>query len=148
MMFHILPLVVSYGVSIVEIWDENNSIIAGVGCNMWINFITLTLLISQRADYRFASSQWEMVLLCNDISHWLAANLESALSHYKENINHPSGVILKWSNTPAWTSQISKSYQVHSQIWNTSLCTDIYHTVMHSFSIYNILAELLALTES
>ena len=28
---------------------------------------------------RTDSSQWEMVLLCNDISHWLGANLESAL---------------------------------------------------------------------
>ena len=27
----------------------------------------------------FAPSQWETVLLCNDVSHWLGANLESAL---------------------------------------------------------------------
>ena len=32
-----------------------------------------------RADSWFASSQWETVLLCNDVSHWLDANLESAL---------------------------------------------------------------------
>ena len=32
-----------------------------------------------RADYRFAPSQWETPLLCNDISHWLDASLESAL---------------------------------------------------------------------
>ena len=32
-----------------------------------------------RADSRFAPSQWEMVLLCNDVSHWLGASLESAL---------------------------------------------------------------------
>ena len=32
-----------------------------------------------RADSRFASSQWETVLLCNDVSHWLGANLEPAL---------------------------------------------------------------------
>ena len=31
-----------------------------------------------RADYRFVTSQWE-TLLCNNISHWLGANLESAL---------------------------------------------------------------------
>ena len=30
-----------------------------------------------RADSRFAPSQWEMALLCNDVSHWLGANLES-----------------------------------------------------------------------
>ena len=32
-----------------------------------------------RADSRFAPSQWETASLCNDISHWLGANLESAL---------------------------------------------------------------------
>ena len=32
-----------------------------------------------RADARFVPSQWETALLCNDVSHWLGANLESAL---------------------------------------------------------------------
>ena len=32
-----------------------------------------------RADCRFAPSQWETALLCNDVSHWLGARLESAL---------------------------------------------------------------------
>ena len=32
-----------------------------------------------RADSRFAPSQWEVALLCNAISHWLGANLESTL---------------------------------------------------------------------
>ena len=32
-----------------------------------------------RADSRFAPSLWETALLCNDVSHWLGANLESAL---------------------------------------------------------------------
>ena len=32
-----------------------------------------------RADSRFAPSQWETALLCNDVSHWLGAKLESAL---------------------------------------------------------------------
>ena len=35
--------------------------------------------ISIRADSRFAPSQWKMALLCNNVSHWLGANLESAL---------------------------------------------------------------------
>ena len=33
-----------------------------------------------RADFRFAPSQWEMLILCNDVSHWLGENLESALA--------------------------------------------------------------------
>ena len=32
-----------------------------------------------RADCRFAPSQWETALLCNDVFHWLGASLESAL---------------------------------------------------------------------
>ena len=31
------------------------------------------------ADSRFAPSQWETTLLCNDVSYWLCASLESAL---------------------------------------------------------------------
>ena len=32
-----------------------------------------------RDDSRIAPSQWETALLCNDVSHWLDARLESAL---------------------------------------------------------------------
>ena len=32
-----------------------------------------------RADSRFVPNQWETGLLCNDVSHWLGASLESAL---------------------------------------------------------------------
>ena len=32
-----------------------------------------------RDDSRIAPSQWETVLLCNTVSHWLGASLESAL---------------------------------------------------------------------
>ena len=32
-----------------------------------------------RADSRFVPSQWETALFCYDVSHWLVANLESAL---------------------------------------------------------------------
>ena len=32
-----------------------------------------------RADSRFAPSQWESALLCNDVSHWLGASLRPAL---------------------------------------------------------------------
>ena len=37
------------------------------------------IVVVSRADFRFAPSQWETVLLCNNVSHWLGANLESAL---------------------------------------------------------------------
>ena len=34
------------------------------------------------ADSRFAPSHWETSLLCNDVSHWPGASLESALTEY------------------------------------------------------------------
>ena len=34
-----------------------------------------------RADFRLAPSQWETLLQSNAVSHWLGANLESALVH-------------------------------------------------------------------
>ena len=37
------------------------------------------LIYCNRADTRFPPSQWEMALQSNAISHWLGANLESAL---------------------------------------------------------------------
>ena len=38
---------------------------------------------SNRAESRFAPSQWETALLCNDVSHWLCTNLEAALFQYE-----------------------------------------------------------------
>ena len=38
--------------------------------------------IKYRGDSRFATSQWEMALLCNDVFHWLGASLESALEYH------------------------------------------------------------------
>ena len=39
-----------------------------------------------RADSRFAPSQWDTVLLCNDVSYWLGASLEPALYMHIEQI--------------------------------------------------------------
>ena len=36
-----------------------------------------------KADSRFAPSQWEMALLCNDVSYWLGTSLESVLNTLK-----------------------------------------------------------------
>ena len=41
--------------------------------------ISEPIMTKIRVDSRFALSQWEMALLCNDISHWLGESLESAL---------------------------------------------------------------------
>ena len=53
-------------------------------CQMGANLWTQEYRVVQwsRAVSRFAPSQWETALLCNDVSHWLGANLESALMKY------------------------------------------------------------------
>ena len=45
-----------------------------------VRSLFLDMKKSIRADSRVAPSQWETLLLCNAISHWLGANLESGLS--------------------------------------------------------------------
>ena len=47
-------------------------------CNIYTTPAWL-YFVGYRADSRFAPSQWETALLCNDVSHWLGTNLESAL---------------------------------------------------------------------
>ena len=44
----------------------------------WATGCLKGLFRRNRADSRFAPSQWEMPLLCNDISHWLGASLEKS----------------------------------------------------------------------
>ena len=56
-------------------------------CSLWRHCNDVPCIIQHRNDCRlisrtgcrFALNQWGTALLCNDISHWLGANLESAL---------------------------------------------------------------------
>ena len=51
---------------------------------IWILLITYSVWsfpCNIRADSRFALSQFKMVLICNNVSHWLGTNLGSALSY-------------------------------------------------------------------
>ena len=40
-------------------------------------------IVKYRADSRFAPSQWESALLCNDVSHWLGASIELPLKYIR-----------------------------------------------------------------
>ena len=48
-----------------------------------MSFIYSMACMGCRADSRIAPSQWGAVFLCNDVSHWLGARLESALGWVK-----------------------------------------------------------------
>ena len=71
------------------------SILIGWRCPLWIFSPRPVDDISTRADSRFAPSQWETALLCNDVSHWLGAKLESALW-----LRSP----MIWTKPPPYTS--------------------------------------------
>ena len=59
-----------------------------------------------RADSRFAPGQWETSLQSNAISHWLGANLDSAL--YTKNVHHPGDIpyihddVIPWKRVPSY----------------------------------------------
>ena len=80
-----------------------------------------------RADSRFAPSQWETALLCNDISHWLGASLETALNTW---IIHfpPSGVWARYYSSRltwiCWTNRVPQRYMwvPARDIWNAAGC--------------------------
>ena len=70
----------------------------------FVGFISLYRCVtdSKQADSRFASSQWETALLCDDVSHWLGASLESALELTFRYILFPSLLIKCLSHCRHW----------------------------------------------
>ena len=57
----------------------------------WIHHIwsDVTVIIRYSADARFVPSQWETSLQSNTVSHWLGANLASALRYIRPHIQTP-----------------------------------------------------------
>ena len=61
--------------------------------------ITYVCFIISRADSMFVPSQWGTLLLCDNVSHWLGASLQSALSrdiNFKHHIGPDTNI---WSHT-------------------------------------------------
>ena len=85
---HILNILFILSVIIQGVFVKENCILISVLINVqtWILQFLLILNRCPRADSKLAPSQWETTLLCNDITYWLGARLESAL--YKRwNVN-------------------------------------------------------------
>ena len=84
---------------------------------LWLAEHSLSLLCARdrkwalRADSRFAPSQWVMPLLCNDVSHWLCANLESALGPGTLSCVLKS-LRLIWKSTKSANARSSKELQI------------------------------------
>ena len=92
----------------------------------WYNATLSTLEIREyypddwfRSDSRFAPSPRETVLLCNAVSHWLGASLESALLAV-------SCVSVVSDNCALGASWLLSSRNQHFSLWNIS--TEIIYT--------------------
>ena len=89
-----------------------------------------------RADSRIVLSQWETVLLSNNVSNWLGTSLVSVLQHF----THEISKCLSWKN---WFQKCSKQDTGHylSQWWPKAL-TKIWVTTEVSMSSPYILVYL------
>ena len=81
-----------------------------------------------RADSRFAPCQWETALLCNDVSHWLGACLESTLTQWSTIAVGMCNIVKLWkwkddkqfglkSLTPNYTLVIYKFINISCVTW-------------------------------
>ena len=70
-----------------------------------------------RADSKFVPSQWETALLCNNISHWLGASLESAPQVYKGS-KRPIAAIWVWHNFQHTLPGIILGLNSANEIWH------------------------------
>ena len=68
-----------------------------------------------RADSRLAPSRWETALLCNDVSHWLRAILESArlMMVPHNDIRH---TVLRLSDWPSGETSL-QIYPIYICVW-------------------------------
>ena len=75
-------------------------------------------LMENRTDPRFAPSQWETLLQSNAVSHWLGANLESAL----ENAFPDIGILLEVrrlsGKTLLWYWDVLRSSNIKTFIYS------------------------------
>ena len=69
-----------------------------------------------RADSRFAPSQWKTALLCNDVSNWLGASLESALVM----LNNME--VIEWRQTTTKCYKTRTGCVIHWIYWNEHCC--------------------------
>ena len=82
--------------------------------------------LKYRADPRFAASQWETTLLCNDVSHWLGTSLESAL-------NCICIICLRYCVLKT-REACSKTY-IQKQSLCTYICTQVTISLIYHFDI-------------
>ena len=84
---------------------------------------------SHIADSRFAPSQWEAALHCNEAWHWLGARLESTLSQYK--------ILIMYTDEDK-ESVIFHSSSLVSIRWKVIILHNMYERGLYSVPVLNI----------
>ena len=100
-------------------------------CHM-TNNDSCTSAARYRADSRFVPSQWEMAFLCNDVSHWLGANLESSLRYIQQNITDLFCFLWFWS---VWGYRWLASYLWPVTIWTIQDHMELTHWIFIQISL-------------
>ena len=93
-------------------------------CNIILCY-TDPQLQSGRVDSRFAPCQWEMALLCNDVSHVLGASLESPL--IRCNREYVSLINLSYTSTQIYLHINFDAISLLESINDSKIKNSIYH---------------------
>ena len=83
---HNSHLPASYMVYFVRIWEKIDHILRASHCTMRARQMRQNRAM-HKADSRVVPRQWETALLCNNVSYWLSASLESALHAWNPSTN-------------------------------------------------------------
>ena len=94
----------------------------------WFPFTAPVMKLILCAGSRFAPSQWETALLCNDVSHWLGASLESALCANAATRKNMSKYIMSiLSELSFWYNQNRTRQTINACIFHVNRCIFLLH---------------------
>ena len=89
--------------------------------------------LTYRAGSRLAPSQWKMLLQSNAVSHWLGANLESALTYHILWV-FPDTFIWQDATHTVYATDGTRLVHIHSQSY--LICFSIYKSHSNNVIIY------------
>ena len=129
--------------------DTVESTYITVHCNMMLQTVQWQMY---RADSRFVPSQWETSLQSNAVSHWLGANLESALNvKYEEvmtlsiSLHYLSVTCLFWMILAKSERYIMREYIIYMMVrygvsfvsWKSDLSVAVFAKISYKARLYH-----------
>ena len=115
------PLCIQRGFDILPLQSSSCDVV------VFVRALLRPVLSAFRADSRFGPSQRETTLLCNDVSRWLGATVESALSiHIASPSLHPVLTVIYITSRAAVHRPICRVWLCYSQ-WILVYCDTYLH---------------------